>query len=166
MSQAAPYPQAAPHARATRHPRSGPRAGAGGGTRDARRVPRPQAGGAAYLPKDWPAEVWPPGVEDWELSAISYLLDCCPADFRDYPVLRRHPVVLAQFATQVLEGQVEAGQRGLAGARLQLRDHVAPHVVEQAVQAWHREIERLRQRQRGVALVDDALRGCAFVPRL
>ena len=34
-------------------------------------------------------------------TAIADLLDCCPPDFRAYRVLRNHPVVLAQFATQL-----------------------------------------------------------------
>ncbi|WP_194793171.1 hypothetical protein [Raineyella fluvialis] len=108
----------------------------------------------------------PPGVDDWERSAIAFLLDCCPADFRGYPVLRRHPVVLAQFAAQVVEAQVRASEEGLARARLSLRDQVEPQVVEEAVRTWREELVRLRTIRDGIGLVDDALRGMAFVPRL
>ncbi len=122
--------------------------------------------GRPFLPAGWPPAVLPPGVEDWERSAVAFLLDCCPADFRGYPVLRRHPVVLAQFAGQVVEAQVRASEDGLARARLSLREQVEPQVVEEAVRTWHEEIARLRAVRAGIGLVDDALRGMVFVPRL
>lgn len=125
-----------------------------------------RGGGPGFLPAGWPSGVLPPGVEDWEQSATAFLLDCCPADFRGYPVLRRHPVVLAQFAAQFLESQVRASEEGLARARLSLRDQVEPQVVEEAVRTWQEELVRLRAVREGIGLVDDALRGMAFVPRL
>jgi hypothetical protein len=124
------------------------------------------AAGRPFLPAGWPSGVLPPGAEDWEQSATAFLLDCCPADFRGYPVLRRHPVVLAQFAAQFVASQVRASEDGLARARLSLRDQVEPPVVEEAVRTWQEELVRLRAVREGIALVDDALRGMAFVPRL
>ncbi len=119
-----------------------------------------------FLPAGWPAEVLPPGVEDWERSASAFLFDCCPADFRGYQVLRRHPVVLAQFAAQFVASQVQASEEGLSQARVGLRDLVEPQVVEEAVDTWQRELVRLQGVREAIALVDDALRGMAFVPRL
>ena len=66
---------------------------------------------AAYVPPGWPSQVRPPGAPGWEATAIAYLLDCCPADFRAYRLLRNHPVVLAQFASVFVNGQHEASQR-------------------------------------------------------
>lgn len=140
--------------------RSTPRSVQGGGGTTRRRGERP------FLPAGWPPEVLPPGVEDWERSATAFLLDCCPADFRGYPVLRRHPVVLAQFAAQFVESQVRASESGLARARLSLRDQVEPQVVEEAIRTWQQELVRLQAVREGIGLVDDALRGMAFVPRL
>lgn len=134
--------------------------------RGGRTVGRDRGGTAGFLPAGWPEQVLPPGVEDWELSATAFFLDCCPADFRAYPVLRRHPVVLAQFAAQFVESQVRASEVGLERARLRLRDQVEPQVVEEAVRTWQAELVRLRAVREGIALVDDALRGMAFVPRL
>ena len=51
---------------------------------------------SAYVPPGWPSQVRPPGASGWEATAIAYLLDCCPPDFRAYRVLRNHPIVLAQ----------------------------------------------------------------------
>ncbi|WP_276615572.1 hypothetical protein [Nonomuraea basaltis] len=34
-----------------------------------------------YLPPEWPPEVRP-SVPDWETSAVAWLLDAVPADYR------------------------------------------------------------------------------------
>ena len=90
------------------------------------------------VPPGWPEQVLPPQAPDWERSAVAWLYDLCPPDYRAHEVLRRHPVLLARFAA----GHVAAG---VAAAR---------------------EGRRLLQAGRQVALVDAALRGERHVPRL
>jgi hypothetical protein len=121
---------------------------------------------SAYVPPGWPAQVRPPGVPGWEASAIAYLLDCCPADFRSYRVLRNHPVVLAQFATHFVNGQHEAAQHGLAAIRTSVSELVEADVAEAATQAWLEQRARLARTRRAVALIDEALRGRIFVRKL
>ena len=121
---------------------------------------------SVYLPPGWPERVRPPGSEDWEATAVAFLLDCCPADFRAYRVLRNHPVVLARFAAQFVEGQCRTAQEGLAGIRTSLAGHVPHQVVEAAAQAWLEQEARLARTRRAVGLVEEALRGRTFVPRL
>lgn len=121
---------------------------------------------AAYAPPGWPSQVRPPGAPGWEATAIAYLLDCCPADFRAYRVLRNHPIVLAQFAVQFVNGQQEASERGLADVRTSLRDYVEPEIVEAATQAWLEQGARLVRTRRAVALIDESLRGRVFVRKL
>ncbi|GAB3622997.1 hypothetical protein GCM10027418_10790 [Mariniluteicoccus endophyticus] len=121
---------------------------------------------AIYVPPGWPDEVRPPGAPDWEATATAWLFDQCPADFRAYPVLRRHPVVLAGFAARFVESQIEATKTGLAGVRASLGDHVPPQVVDDAAEAWQRESAHLVRVRRGVALVEEALRGKVFIRRL
>ena len=120
----------------------------------------------AYVPPGWPSQVRPPGAPGWEATAIAYLLDCCPADFRAYRVLRNHPVVLAQFASVFVNGQHEASQRGLAEVRTSLSDCVEPDVVDAATQAWLEQDARLARVRRAVTLLDEALRGRLFVRKL
>lgn len=120
----------------------------------------------AFSPPGWPVQVRPPGVQGWESSAPAWLLDVCPPELRGYPVLRRHPVVLARFAAVHTEAALEAARRATGEARTSLRDHVPPETVEQAVQAWERETARLLARRRSVDLVEQALRGRRFRPRL
>ncbi|MVA75739.1 hypothetical protein GC722_06830 [Auraticoccus sp. F435] len=122
--------------------------------------------GTVYVPPGWPDRVHPPGAPGWEQTATEFLLDCCPADYRGYAVLRRHPVVLAGFAAAYVEGQLTASRTGLAQVRVRLADHVSPEVVEAAAAAWHQETARLTRTRRAVALVEESLRGRVFVPRL
>jgi hypothetical protein len=121
---------------------------------------------SAYAPPGWPNQVRPPGAPGWEATAIAYLLDCCPADFRAYRVLRNHPVVLAQFAMQFVNGQQEASQRGLAVVRTSLSDCGDPDIIEAAAQAWLEQGARLARTRRAVALLEEALRGRVFVRKL
>jgi hypothetical protein len=120
----------------------------------------------AYTPPGWPERVRAPGVPEWEATATAFLLDCCPADFRAYRVLRNHPVVLAQFASHFVESQVRAAQEGLADVRTGLGRYVDPPVLEAATDAWLEQAARLARTRRAVALVNDALRGRIYVPRI
>lgn len=117
-------------------------------------------------PPGWPDGVRPPGAPDWERTAIGWLFDQCPGDYRSYDVLRAHPLVLARFAAHHVGSAVDAARRGLAVARTELRDAVPPHAIEAAVQAYEREGARLLAVQRAVGLVEDALRGRRYVPRI
>lgn len=117
-------------------------------------------------PPGWPRTVRPPGVPGWEATATAWLLDISPPEYRSYPVLRRHPVVLARFAFLHVEGEQAAVRRGLSEARGILRDVTDPDTVESAVLAWQAEEARLLAERRAVQLVEEALRGRRFVARL
>lgn len=119
-----------------------------------------------YTPPGWPEAVYPPGAPDWEATAVAFLLDCCPPDYRMYPVLRRHPVVLARFAAEYVEGQYRASQSGLSQVRASLADYVDPPVIESAAEAWQSETAQLVRTRRAVALVEEALRGRIFIRKL
>ncbi|MBK8459462.1 MAG: hypothetical protein IPL43_04035 [Micropruina sp.] len=121
---------------------------------------------AIYVPPGWPLRVRPPGAPDWEATAIEFLLDCCPADYRAYQVLRRHPIVLARFAAQFVESQVQASKSGLAEVRVNLADVVPTEVVQSAVEAWAEQGARLVRLRREVALVEESLRGKVFIRKL
>ena len=70
-----------------------------------------------YVPPGWPEGVQPPHTDGWEDTAAAFLLDCCPAEYRGYAVLRRHPVILARFAVAHVESQVQACRDGIGGVR-------------------------------------------------
>ena len=117
-------------------------------------------------PPGWPTAVRPPDAPDWEATAASWLLDLCPPDYRAYPGLRRHLVVLARFAVLHVEGAQAAVRRGLTEARTDLRDVTHDAVIDAAVQTFHLEDARLAARRREVGLVEEAIRGRRHVARL
>lgn len=117
-------------------------------------------------PPGWPDEVLPPHAPDWERTAVAWLFDLCPPDYRAHDVLRRHPVVLARFAAGHVESGVEAARAGLRTVRRDLAELVGSAVVEAAIGAYDREGRRLVETGREVALVAAALRGERFIPRL
>jgi hypothetical protein len=117
-------------------------------------------------PPGWPAQVRPPGAPDWERTAVAWLLDLCPPDYRGYPLLRRHDVVLARFAALHVEACQAAVRRGLSEARGALRGLVDADTVVGAVEVWQAEEARLLAERRAVGLVEEALRGRRFVARL
>lgn len=126
----------------------------------------PDVPGRAVAPPGWPAQVRPPGAPGWERTAVGWLLDLCPPEYRAYPALRRHAVVLARFAVLHVEACQVATRRGLSEARSELRDVAGIDVVESAVQTWQAEDARLLGVRRAVGLVEEAVRGRRFVARL
>lgn len=133
---------------------------------DRRRAMQQQQETTIYTPPGWPARVRPPGAPDWQVTATEFLLDCCPADYRRYPLLRRHPVVLARFATAFVEAQVQAARDGLGGVRVSLAELVPPEVVVDAVDLWSQQQAALVRVRREVALLEEALRGKNWVRKI
>lgn len=97
---------------------------------------------------------------------MRWMLDLCPPDYRGYPTLRRHPVVLARFTALHVEGSQLAVRRGLSEARSELRDVADADTIEAALETWHRESARLLAVRREIGLVEEALRGRRFRARL
>jgi hypothetical protein len=97
---------------------------------------------------------------------VAWLFDLCPPDYRAHEVLRRHPVVLARFAAHHVDAGIEAARRGLAAGRVELLEVVPPEALAAALAAYEREGARLIAARRGVGLIEQALRGTEFRPRL
>lgn len=119
-----------------------------------------------HVPPGWPEHVPPPEHPGWQRRAGSWLLDLCPPDYRGYAVLLRHEVVLARLAARHVEASLEGIARAVATLRADLADAVPPSVVEEALAALDHERARLLRAQRGVVLVEQALAGRRYVPRL
>jgi hypothetical protein len=127
-------------------------------------APLPHSPGV--LPPGWPAEVRPPDTDGWERSATAWLFDLCPPDYRAHEVLVRHPLVLARFARQHVESGVEAARQGLRTVRRDLGRQLGNDVVDAAIAAYDREGRRLLAAGKQVELVEAALRGERWVPKL
>jgi hypothetical protein len=117
-------------------------------------------------PPGWPRAVPDPESPEFAERVVGWLLDLCPPDYRSHEVFRRHPVVLARLAARHAEATLEAARASYAGARRDLVDRVPPEAVEETLAALEREGAHLAARVREVALVEEALQGRRWRPRL
>lgn len=120
----------------------------------------------AYLPPGWPTGVHPPGSGDFETTAVAWLLEIVPPDYRLHGVLRRHPVALAAMARHHTSACVEGARAGYRTVRTELAEELPPHAVDAVLTAYRTEGRRLAATARAVALVERAMRGEVFTPRL
>ena len=97
---------------------------------------------------------------------MAWLLDICPPEYRSYPVLRRHAVVLAWLAGWHVDACEQGVRRALSRARGDLGELTSPETLEGSVETLQAESARLTAQRRAVGLVAEALQGRRFVPRL
>jgi hypothetical protein len=117
-------------------------------------------------PPGWPAEVPPPEVDGWQVPAVSWLLDHCPADYRGYAAWRRHPVALAWVTMRHIDAQLVAMRKAYREARVDLGEVIDPPAVQDVLASLEAEGMRLRAARRSAELVHQAMTGKRFVPRL
>jgi hypothetical protein len=106
-----------------------------------------------------------PSVPQWQRSAVGWLLDLCPPDYRGYPVLQRYPVALARLAAHQVEASTRAAARALATARADLGQDLPVPAMALFIEAVEVEQARLLGAARAVSLIEDALRGRRYLPR-
>lgn len=120
----------------------------------------------AYIPPGWPAGVHPPGSEDFESTAVGWLLDVVPPDYRLHGVLRRYPVALAALARYHSKACVEGARQGYRTARTELAGVLPPHAIDTVLAAYRKEGARLAATAEAVDLVERVLRGEVFTPKM
>lgn len=127
------------------------------------------------VPPWWPQDVHRPGAPDWERSAVSWLLDLVPGEWREHEVLRRHPTLLARLAVAQTGASLEATRESWRTLRRDVgRDAgrdvgrggatLPPEVVEEAMAAYERQGARLVELTRQVDAVRQAIDGRTWVP--
>ena len=121
---------------------------------------------AGYVPTGWPDGVQPPGSPGFEQTAVKWLLDVVPPDYRLHGVLVRHPVALATMARHHLAACVEGARQGYRSARAELGKDLPPGGLAAVLAAYQAEGQRLVSTARAAELVGRALRGETFVPQL
>jgi hypothetical protein len=121
---------------------------------------------AAYLPPGWPTGVHPPGSEEFERTAVAWLLDVVPPDYRLHGVLRRHPLALATLARHHLAACVAGARQGYRTARTELGDVLPVSGLDAVLAAYRSEGRHLVTTELAVSLVERALRGEVFAPRM
>src|SRR6266705_1634554 len=120
----------------------------------------------AYLPPGWPTGVHPPGSEGFERTAVAWLLDVTPPDYRLHGVLQRHPIALATLARRHLAACVEGARQGYRTARTELGGVLPVSGLDAVLAAYRTEGRRLVTAAHAANLVEQALRGKEFAPRL
>jgi hypothetical protein len=110
--------------------------------------------------------VHPPGSEDFESTAVGWLLDVVPPDYRLHGVLRRYPVALAALARYHSKACVDGARQGYRTARTELAGVLPPHAIDTVLAAYRKEGARLAATAEAVDLVERALRGEEFTPKM
>jgi hypothetical protein len=119
------------------------------------------------VPPWWPEPVHHPGAPDWHRSAVSWLLDLVPGDWREHDVLRRHPTLLARLAAGQTAASLEATREGWRTLRRDVGRGGAklpPEVVDEAMAAYERQGARLVELTRQIDAVRQAIDGFTWVP--
>jgi len=93
-------------------------------------------------------------------------MDQCPPEYRGHEVLRRHPVVLARFAAHHIDAALAGARAAYGAARRELGERVEPEVIEASLRALEAEGARLARASREIVLVEEALLGSRWTPRL
>jgi hypothetical protein len=110
--------------------------------------------------------VHPPGSPGFEQTAVNWLLEVVPPDYRLHGVLVRHPIALATLARHHLAACVEGARDGYRKARAELGKDLPPGGLAAVLEAYQSEGRRLVAAGRAVDLITRALRGDSFVPQL
>lgn len=108
----------------------------------------------------------PPGSPAFERTAVRWLLDIVPPEYRQHGVLVRHPVALATLARHYVTACVEGARDGYRSARAELGSDLPPDSLTAVLTAYQAEGHRLVATARAVELVGWALRGETFVTQL
>jgi hypothetical protein len=120
---------------------------------------------AAYIPPGWPTGVHPPASEGFTESAVAWLFEVVPPDYRLHGVLRRHPAALAALARHHTAASVEGARQGYRTVRTELAEKVPPHAVDAVLAVYRTEGRRLATAAKAVELVERALNGERFTAK-
>jgi hypothetical protein len=112
----------------------------------------------ADVPAGWPAEVQPPGSEDFAASAIAWLYNVAPPGYRDSDIFTRWPAALAALARHHSQASVTGARQGYRVVRTELGGEIPPHAIDSILSAYRIEGKRLAATARAVELVEFALR--------
>lgn len=113
-------------------------------------------------PPGWPADLPPVGFEE---QVTGWLLDRLPPEFRTSPI-RKHPLVLALAAREHALATLEGAREVYRNVRSDLRDHVTPEEIDAGLVALEALAAQFARTVREVQLVEEAMRGRVWNPRL
>ncbi len=107
-----------------------------------------------------------PATPGFEQTAVNWLLEQVPPDYRLHGVLVRHPAALAALARHHLAACVEGARQGYRCARAELGNDLPPGGLAAVLAAYQTEGRRLVAAATATELISRALHGETFVPQL
>ena len=113
-------------------------------------------------PPGWPADLPPVGFEE---QVTGWLLDRLPPEFRTSPI-RKHPLVLAMAAREHAAATLDGTREVYRNLRSELRDHVQPEEIDAGLVALEALAAEFSRTLREVQMVEEAMRGRIWKPRL
>lgn len=113
-------------------------------------------------PPGWPADLPPVGFES---QVSGWLLDRLPPEYRTSEV-RKHPMVLALAAHQHAVATLEGTREVYRSLRAELRDLLEQAEIDASLVALEALAAQFARTVREVELVQEALRGRVWKPRL
>jgi hypothetical protein len=113
-------------------------------------------------PAGWPPDLPPAGFEE---QVSGWLLDRLPPEYRTSSV-RRHPLLLAMAAREHARARLEGARQIYRNLRAELRDHVGPEEIDGGLVALEALAAQFARTAREVGLVEEAMRGRVWKPRL
>lgn len=110
------------------------------------------------ITSDWPCQVKTPGSFDWERSAVKWLRELVPNRYASYPVLLKHPVLLARHAHIQVQHEIRVARTALQTARAEL-PALGLHegVIEHTIKLYAAEVMQLQHIARSIRAVTQAL---------
>ncbi|GGN80540.1 hypothetical protein GCM10011579_066140 [Streptomyces albiflavescens] len=113
------------------------------------------------ITSDWPCQVKTPGSFDWERSAVKWLRELVPSRYASYPVLLKHPVLLARHAQIQVQHEIRVARTALQTARSEL-PALGLHegVIEHTIKLYAAEVMQLQHIARSIRAVTHALTDC------
>ena len=114
---------------------------------------------ASSMPAGWPVGVHSSGSEGFEHTAVKWLLEVVPGEYRQYDVLRRYPVALALLARHHTAACAEGARQGYRTVRTEIGEDIPPHAIDEVLRVYRTEGRRLAATARAVELLERALRG-------
>ncbi len=115
-------------------------------------------------PPGWPADLPGPGAGLAE-QVTGWLLDRLPPEYRTSS-LRRYPLVLAMSARLHAQATLAGTRDVYRDLRAELRDHLDPTDIQAALVGLEELAAQFSRTVREVELVEQALRGQVWKPRL
>ncbi|WP_377267226.1 hypothetical protein [Peterkaempfera sp. SMS 1(5)a] len=106
----------------------------------------------------WPGPVSPPGTEGWQETAVHWMWTLLPSTWAQYDVFHHQPLLLARQADLHIQAEIAGLRHGWSTTRRDLAQAgMDPGTVDRTLEVYAVEGQRLRDLDRQLRLVTDAL---------